>query len=40
MTKVLESYGLRVIRFKNEDVINNFNNVCNKINEVCFEFSI
>jgi len=38
-TKVFESYCIRVIRFKNEDVINNFENVCNKINEVCFGFS-
>lgn len=27
-TKVFESYGLKVIRFKNDDIINNFTNVC------------
>jgi len=37
-SKVFESYDLRVIRFKNEDVISNFENVCNKINQVCFGF--
>lgn len=38
-TKVFESYGLRVVRFKNEDVIYNFEDVCKKINEACIEFS-
>ena len=32
-TQIFESYGLRVIRFKNEDVINNFDEVCRKIDE-------
>jgi len=33
-TKIFESYGLKVIRFKNEDIINNFNDVCKRINEL------
>ncbi|MGE5329752.1 MAG: DUF559 domain-containing protein, partial [Deltaproteobacteria bacterium] len=38
-TKVFESYGLRVVRVKNQDVIYNFEDVCKKINEACIEFS-
>ncbi|MGE5328238.1 MAG: endonuclease domain-containing protein, partial [Deltaproteobacteria bacterium] len=34
-TKVFESYGLRVVRVKNQDVIYNFEDVCKKINEAC-----
>jgi very-short-patch-repair endonuclease len=30
-TKVLEGYGLRVIRFTNDDVLNNFDAVCTVI---------
>lgn len=30
-TKVFESYGLRVIRFKNDEIINQFDEVCKEI---------
>jgi very-short-patch-repair endonuclease len=33
--KVFKSYDLRTIRFKNKDIISNFDSVCRKINEVC-----
>ncbi len=33
-TRILESYGLRVIRFKNKDVFENFDEVCKKIDEI------
>jgi len=32
-TKILESLGLRVVRFSNTDVDKNFNGVCQMINE-------
>ena len=30
-TEIIESFGIKVIRFSNSDVINNFEGVCNKI---------
>lgn len=33
-TKVFEAYGLRVIRFRNEEIINSFDVVCRKINQL------
>jgi very-short-patch-repair endonuclease len=30
-TSILEGYGLRVIRFKNEEVLNQFRDVCRKL---------
>ncbi len=32
-TEILNNLGLKVLRFKNEDVINNLNDVLNKINK-------
>ena len=32
-TSVLEGYGLRVIRFKNEEVLNQFRDVCRKLED-------
>ena len=32
-TKVLEGYGLKILRFTNNEVINNFEGVCKKIDE-------
>lgn len=32
-TQILEGYGLKVIRFKNNEVMNNFERVCQKIEE-------
>ena len=32
-TQILEGYGLRVIRFTNDEVMNNFEGVCQKIGE-------
>jgi len=36
-TKLFESYGIKVIRFKNEEISNDFNKVCIKINKVIFD---
>jgi len=36
-TDILESLGLRVIRFTNNDIDNNFNGVCYSINEMLNE---
>jgi adenine specific DNA methylase Mod/very-short-patch-repair endonuclease len=33
-TKILEGYGLRVIRFRNEEVMNDFESVCKKIESI------
>lgn len=33
-TEVLESYGLKVLRFSNDDVIQNFESVCGEIDKV------
>lgn len=33
-TDTLQSYGLQVIRFTNDDVLNNFDEVCNSINTI------
>ncbi|BAY74538.1 hypothetical protein NIES25_09520 [Nostoc linckia NIES-25] len=33
-TAILASYGLKVMRFTNDDVLNNFEGVCQKIDEV------
>ncbi len=33
-TQILEGYGLKVIRFTNEDVLNNFEGVCQQIEEL------
>lgn len=33
-TKVFEGYGLRVIRFTNDEVMKNFEQVCEKINTI------
>jgi len=33
-TKTLEGYGLRVIRFTNQEVLNNFEAVCQMIQEI------
>ena len=33
-TAILESYGLRIIRFMNPDVLRNFEGVCQKIEEI------
>ncbi len=30
-TMILSGYGIKVIRFSNQDVMNNFENVCNQI---------
>jgi very-short-patch-repair endonuclease len=30
-TRILEEYGLRVVRFQNHDVLNDFNRVCGEI---------
>jgi very-short-patch-repair endonuclease len=30
-TKILEGYGIKVIRFTNDEVLNNFEGVCEKI---------
>ena len=32
-TQVLEGYGLSVIRFTNQEVLNNFDSVCQKIGD-------
>lgn len=32
-TSILEGYGLRIFRFRNEDILNNFQDVCKKISE-------
>jgi len=36
-TEKLAQYGLRVIRFTNQDVMNNFEAVCQQIQQICFE---
>jgi very-short-patch-repair endonuclease len=33
-TEILEGYGLRVIRFSNRDVLENFDGVCWQIGEI------
>lgn len=33
-TKIFESYGLKVIRFRNDEIMNEFEEVCRKINEL------
>ncbi len=33
-TKVLEGYGLKVIRFTNDEVLNDFEYVCEKLKEI------
>jgi very-short-patch-repair endonuclease len=33
-TSILEGYGLKIIRFRNEDILNNFQDVCKKISEI------
>jgi len=37
-TKVLEGYGLRIVRFSNQDVLNEFATVCSEIRKL-FESS-
>jgi very-short-patch-repair endonuclease len=39
-TKILEGYGLQVIRFHNHEVMNNFEGVCEQINAVVAELSV
>jgi very-short-patch-repair endonuclease len=34
-TKILEAYGLRVVRISNHDVINHFFQVCKRIDSIC-----
>ncbi|MEQ8468373.1 endonuclease domain-containing protein [Coleofasciculus sp. E1-EBD-02] len=33
-TRILEGYGLRVVRFRNDEVLNHFESVCQRINEI------
>jgi restriction endonuclease S subunit/very-short-patch-repair endonuclease len=39
-TELFNTYGLKVIRFSNEEVINSFKNVCQKINEYLKPFNL
>jgi len=34
-TKIIESYGIKLIRFSNEDIYERFDYVCISINEIC-----
>jgi|YNPMSStandDraft_2_1061718.scaffolds.fasta_scaffold10426_2 very-short-patch-repair endonuclease len=34
-TQILEGYGLRVLRFSNREVMENFEGVCQVIDEIC-----
>lgn len=38
-TRILEGYGLRVVRFRNDEVLDHFESVCQRIDEIAINFS-
>jgi len=37
-TSILEGYGLQVVRFTNDEVLNNFEGVCQQIEEIALNY--